>query len=197
MLNSDGKCFAFDSRGAGYGRGEGVATLVLKRIDDALQANDCIRAVIRHTGVNQDGKTAGIFVPNQLAQESLVHEVYSGTNLDPKDVQLVEAHGTGTLAGDTTEMRSISNVFCRRSERRNRLLVGSVKSNIGHLESASGLAGVIKTILSLEKGLIPPSINLEEPKAGLKDALHYIDVRIIPSNCLLSVILTFSVPDSP
>ncbi|KAL8717594.1 MAG: hypothetical protein Q9225_005174 [Loekoesia sp. 1 TL-2023] len=176
VLNSDGQCFAFDSRGSGYGRGEGVATVVLKRLDDALQAHDCIRAIIRHTGVNQDGKTTGIFVPDQQAQEDLVRQVYSDASIDLRCVQSVEAHGTGTLTGDTTEMKSISKVFCKESGRKDRLFVGSVKSNIGHLESASGLAGLIKTILSLEKGFIPPSINLEQPKAGLQDELQYITI---------------------
>ena len=177
MLNSDGKCFPFDSRGSGYGRGEGVATIVLKRLDDAVRAHDCIRAIIRHTGVNQDGKTAGIFVPDQQAQENLVRGMYSDLSLDPGDAQYVEAHGTGTVIGDNTEMRSISNVFCKAPGRRGRLTVGSVKSNIGHLESASGLAGLIKTILCLEKGLIPSSINLEEPKIGLQEELQYINVN--------------------
>ena len=88
----------------------------------------------------------------------------------------MEAHGTGTVTGDCTEMKSISNVFCKTPTRKSRLIVGSVKSNIGHLESASGLAGLIKTILCLEKGIIPPSINLKEPKVGLQDELQYIRV---------------------
>lgn len=175
-MNPKGRCFAFDSRGSGYGRGEGVATIVLKRLDDALKAGDGIRAVIRHTGVNQDGKTSGIALPNQQAQESLVRGMYQDLGLDPLDIQYIEAHGTGTVAGDVTEMKSISNVFCNGDGRRYPLYVGSVKSNIGHLESASGLAGLIKTVLVLEKGYIPPNINLEEIKSGLEDQIQQIKV---------------------
>lgn len=176
ILNPEGRCFAFDSRGSGYGRGEGVATIVLKRLDDALKAGDNIRAVIRHTGVNQDGKTSGIALPSQQAQEILVRGMYQELGLEPLDVQYIEAHGTGTIAGDTTEMRSISSVFCNGNRRQHPLYVGSVKSNIGHLESASGLAGLVKTVLILEKGYIPPNINLEEIKSGLEDQIQQIRV---------------------
>ena len=175
-MNPEGRCFAFDSRGSGYGRGEGVATVVLKRLDDALKAGDSVRAVIRHTGVNQDGKTSGIALPNQQAQESLVRGMYQELDFDPLDVQYIEAHGTGTVAGDITEMKSISNVFCSGGRRKSPLYVGSVKSNIGHLESTSGLAGLIKTVMILEKGYIPPNINLEDVKSGLEDQIQQIKV---------------------
>ena len=175
-MNPEGRCFPFDTRGSGYGRGEGVATIVLKRLDDALSSGDNIRTVIRHTGVNQDGKTAGIALPNQQAQESLVRGMYQELDLDPLDVQYVEAHGTGTVAGDATEIKSISRIFCNGDRRQNPLYVGSVKSNIGHTECTSGLAGLIKTILILEKGYIPPNINLEETKSSLKDHIQQIKV---------------------
>lgn len=175
-MNPEGRCFAFDSRGSGYGRGEGVAALVIKRLDDALKAGDKIRTVIRHTGVNQDGKTSGIALPNQHAQENLVRGMYQELDLDPLDVQYIEAHGTGTIAGDVTEMKSISNIFCNGDRRQNPLYVGSVKSNIGHLECTSGLAGLIKTVMILEKGYIPPNINLEEIKSGLEDQIQQIRV---------------------
>ena len=166
MLNGEGKSFSFDARGTGYGRGEGIACLVLKRLDDALQAKDPIRAIIRGSAVNQDGKTAGITLPSREAQENLQRRLYQDINIDPRSVGYVEAHGTGTVAGDLAEMEAIANVFC--SEREEPILVGSVKSNIGHLEGASGLAGIIKAILALEKGMIPPNINFENPKPGLK-----------------------------
>ena len=153
-----------------------MASIVLKRLDDALKSGDNIRAVVRHTGVNQDGKTSGIALPNQQAQENLVRGMYQELALDPRDVQYIEAHGTGTLAGDMTEMKSISNVFCNSDRGEHQLYVGSVKSNIGHLESASGLAGLIKTVLILEKGYIPPNINLEDIKSGLKEQLREIRV---------------------
>ena len=186
ILNPEGRCFPFDSRGSGYGRGEGVATIVLKRLDDALSSGDNIRTVIRHTGVNQDGKTAGIALPNQQAQESLVREMYQELDLDPLDVQYVEAHGTGTIAGDATEIKSISRIFCNGDRRQNPLYVGSVKSNIGHTECTSGLAGLIKTILILEKRYIPPNINLEEIKSSLKD--HIQQIKVSPP--LLPLIIT-------
>ena len=175
-MNPEGRCFPFDGRGSGYGRGEGVATIILKRLDDALSSGDNIRTVIRHTGVNQDGKTAGIALPNQQAQESLVRGMYQELDIDPLDVQYIEAHGTGTVAGDATEMKSISRIFCNADRRQSPLYVGSVKSNIGHTECTSGLAGLIKTILILEKGYIPPNVNLEETKSSLKDQIQQIKV---------------------
>lgn len=167
FLNDDGRCYTFDSRGKGYGRGEGVATMVLKPLKDAIQARDKIRAVIRGTGVNQDGKTPGIAVPNQFAQQDLIHSLYRSTGLDPNAIGYVEAHGTGTVTGDTIEANSIANVFCEGRKTDFPLYVGSIKTNIGHLESASGIAGLIKTILILEKGQIPPNLHLEEMKPYL------------------------------
>jgi acyl transferase domain-containing protein len=140
-LNQDGKCYTFDSRGAGYGRGEGAATLVLKRLDDAILAGDNIRSIIRNTAVNQDGKTIGISLPNEQAQKDLVRDIYNSAGLNPLDCFYVEAHGTGTIVGDKAEIDSIAEVFCDDGKRVNDIYVGSIKSNIGHLEAASGLAG--------------------------------------------------------
>ena len=139
--------------------------VVLKRLKDAQEAGDSVRAIIRGTGVNQDGKTPGITLPNQEAQQSLIQSVYLGAGLDPKDTGYVEAHGTGTVAGDITEVKSIVNSFC--TGRKTPLYIGSIKSNIGHLESASGIAGLIKAVLVLEKGFIPPNVNLEDVKKDL------------------------------
>lgn len=99
MLNDDGKSYAFDSRGSGYGRGEGVATIVLKRLDDAIRDSDPVRAIVRNTGINQDGRTSGITFPNQKSQETLIRSVYEAAGLDPQRTTYVEAHGTGTVAG--------------------------------------------------------------------------------------------------
>ncbi|KUL83822.1 hypothetical protein ZTR_06625 [Talaromyces verruculosus] len=167
MLNQDGRSYSFDSRGAGYGRGEGIATLVIKRLQDAIKANDPIRAVLLDVALNQDGHTAGITLPSGAAQEALERQVWSKINLDPKDVGYVEAHGTGTLAGDSAELEGISRVFCQDRDMASPLVVGSIKSNIGHLECVSGLAAMIKAILILEHSAIPPNINFEHPKAGL------------------------------
>ena len=151
-----------------------MATIVLKRLDDALQAGDSIRAIVRETGVNQDGKTSGITLPSQDAQESLIRSVYSRARLDPREVGYVEAHGTGTVAGDSAELKSIINSF--GTDRNTPLYVGSVKSNIGHLESASGLAGLINAILVLEKAYIPPIANLEKLKKELSFENEYCRV---------------------
>ncbi len=166
MLNKDGRSYSFDSRGSGYGRGEGCATVIVKRLDDAISCGDPIRAVINHTAINQDGKTSGITLPSQDAQMILQQSIYERAQIDPRTIGYVEAHGTGTSAGDLAEIAAIRDVFCL--ERKLPLHVGSIKSNIGHLESASGLAGLVKVILVLEKGLIPPNANFEVAKAELK-----------------------------
>ncbi|KAK7756046.1 Type I Iterative PKS [Diatrype stigma] len=167
MLNKDGRSYSFDSRGAGYGRGEGIATLVIKRLDDALKAKDPIRAILRDASINQDGHTAGITLPSGAAQEALERQVWDKLNLQPREVGYVEAHGTGTLAGDGAELEGISRVFCQDRDAASPLVVGSIKSNIGHLESVSGLAAMIKAVLVLEKGAIPPNVNFEHPRANL------------------------------
>ncbi|KAF9885007.1 polyketide synthase [Aspergillus nanangensis] len=167
MLNDDGKCYAFDSRGKGYARSEGVSTIVLKRLSDAIDAGDPIRAIVRNTGMNQDGRTNGIMLPNSQAQEELMRSIHLDAGLHPSLTAYVEAHGTGTQAGDNAEISSISNVFCQGIERSQSLFVGSIKANLGHCESASGLAGLIKTVLALEKGMIPPTPDVLDIKEGL------------------------------
>ncbi|KAE8386092.1 hypothetical protein BDV23DRAFT_187650 [Aspergillus alliaceus] len=167
FLSPDGRSYAFDHRAKGYARGEGVATLVLKPLHMAMRDGDPIRAVIRGTGVNSDGRTAGITLPNGDAQEALIREVYRNAKLDPVDTGYFEAHGTGTQAGDPMEAGAIHRVFTANCKRSQPLYVGSIKTNIGHLEGASGLAGVVKAILCLEKGLIPPNINYKKPNERL------------------------------
>ncbi len=174
MLNEDGRCHSFDSRGSGYGRGEGSATVIVKKLDDAIRCGDPIRGIICNTAVNQDGKTSGITFPSQIAQENLQRSIYEKTAIDPRTVGYVEAHGTGTSAGDLAEIGAIGAVFC--NDRESPLYVGSIKSNVGHLESASGLAGLIKAILVLEKGLIPPNADFQVTKAELKLSNHNIIV---------------------
>ncbi|KAK8075464.1 Beta-ketoacyl synthase [Apiospora hydei] len=168
FLSGDGKSYAFDSRASGYGRGEGVSTVVVKLLKDALAAGDPIQAVIRESLLNQDGKTETITTPSLQAQEALIRGCYAKAGLDPRDTQYFEAHGTGTQAGDTIEAQAIASVFGSRTEP---LLIGSIKTNIGHTEAASGLASIIKTALALKKGVIPPTINFEKPnpKLSLED----------------------------
>ncbi|MCJ1383523.1 hypothetical protein MMC17_006637 [Xylographa soralifera] len=167
FLSPDGKSYAFDSRANGYGRGEGVATLVIKRLSDARAAGDPIRAVIRESLLNQDGKTETITSPSQAAQEALIRETYKKAGISPLGTQYFEAHGTGTPAGDPIEARAIAAVFQPGRQQDRFLRIGSIKTNIGHMEVTSGLGGVIKTVLALEKGFIPPSINYEKPNPKL------------------------------
>lgn len=152
----------FDHKADGYGRGEGVCSLVLKLYHAAEASNDNIRAVIINSGVNQDGHTQGIAMPNCVAQEMLIRSVYETAHLDLMQTGYVEAHGTGTQAGDPIEAAALHGAFGKGSTPSRTLLVGSVKSNIGHLEGASGIAGVIKTALMLEKGFILPNYGFEK-----------------------------------
>ena len=165
LFGEAGRCYTYDSRGTGYGRGEGIVTLLLKPLDAAVRDRDNIRAVIRNTGVNQDGNTSGITFPSCNAQAELIRSVYTAAGLDPAATDYVEAHGTGTAAGDPVEAEALSRVFCK--DRSTPLHVGSVKTNIGHLEAASGLAGLVKTIYALEEGVIPPNINFEAPNDSI------------------------------
>ncbi|KAH7265653.1 uncharacterized protein BKA55DRAFT_590873 [Fusarium redolens] len=167
FLSPDGRSYAFDHRAKGYARGEGIATLVLKPLDKAIRDGDPIRAVIRGTGVNSDGRTAGITLPNGDAQAELIREVYANAGLDPAETGYFEAHGTGTQAGDPMEAGAIHRVFTANRQRSSPLYLGSIKTNIGHLEGASGLAGVVKAVLCLEKGQIPPNMNFEKPNERL------------------------------
>ncbi|KAF2705174.1 BcPKS8, polyketide synthase [Pleomassaria siparia CBS 279.74] len=163
LFGEDGRSYAFDQRGTGYGRGEGCGLLVLKPLDQALKDNDPIRAVITGSGINQDGKTPGITMPNGSAQESLIRTVYRDGGMNPADCGYIEAHGTGTRVGDPIEVTALHNVFGEGRTKRKPLFIGSVKSNIGHLEAAAGIAGIIKTALMLERGFILPNYDFKQP----------------------------------
>jgi acyl transferase domain-containing protein/NADPH:quinone reductase-like Zn-dependent oxidoreductase/NAD(P)-dependent dehydrogenase (short-subunit alcohol dehydrogenase family)/acyl carrier protein len=162
-LSPDGRCMTFDARGNGYVRGEGAGVVVLKRLSEALRDRDPICAVLRGTGVNQDGQTPGISFPSQAAQERLIEQVYAQAGVSPGVVQYVETHGTGTRAGDPVEARALENVFSQGRAAGQKCRVGSVKSNIGHLEAAAGVAGLMKAALSLKHGAIPPNLHFEKP----------------------------------
>ncbi|KAL4740606.1 hypothetical protein BDV11DRAFT_214040 [Aspergillus similis] len=161
FLSPDGRCFSFDERANGYGRGEGFGAVIIKRLDDALRDHDPIRAMIRATGTNQDGRTPGIVQPSLEAQSSLIKETYQKAGLDMSRTKYVEAHGTGTAVGDPIEAAAIADAFEGHISPENPLYVGSVKSNIGHLEGASGVAGVVKSVLMLERGIIPGIAGFE------------------------------------
>ncbi|KAF2012105.1 polyketide synthase [Aaosphaeria arxii CBS 175.79] len=161
FLSPDSHCYSFDDRANGYSRGEGVGIVVLKLLSKAIEDGDTIRAIIRGTSTNQDGHTPSITQPSHLAQAALIRQAYKNANLDFDDTQYFEAHGTGTSVGDPIEAYGINEVFSRHANTGNPLFVGSVKANIGHLESAAGIAGVIKAVLSLERGMIPPNALLK------------------------------------
>ena len=159
FLSPDSQCHSFTQKANGYARGEGVAVLVLKRLSQAIAAKDTIRAVIRGVHVNQDGKTPGITQPSLAAQKDLIVSCYRKAGLDLCHTKVFEAHGTGTTLGDSIEARAIHEVFRPHRPEDDPLIIGAVKSNIGHLEGASGLAGLIKSILILESGVIPPNAS--------------------------------------
>ncbi|KAJ5314084.1 uncharacterized protein N7443_000968 [Penicillium atrosanguineum] len=162
LLADSGKSYAFDHRGTGFGRGEGAGCIILKSLEDAQAAGDAIRSVIVNSGINQDGRTRGIAMPNGAAQEALIRQVYKEARVDPKQVGYVEAHGTGTKVGDPLEATALQAVLGEGRTPRQPLLVGSVKSNIGHLEGSSGVVAVIKTSLMLERGFVLPNCNFEK-----------------------------------
>ncbi|NMO16194.1 type I polyketide synthase [Pyxidicoccus fallax] len=171
MLSPDGRCKTFDSRANGYVRGEGAGLVVLKPLSAALRDGDTIHAVIRGTAANQDGRTNGITVPNGEAQKAVAREALRRAGLAPHQVRYIEAHGTGTPVGDPIEARALGEVFGQgRAE--GRCVVGSVKTNIGHLEAAAGVAGLIKAALCLKHGQIPPHLHLQRTNPNIDfDAL--------------------------
>ncbi|EFQ36694.1 KR domain-containing protein [Colletotrichum graminicola] len=172
FLSPLGQSRAFDSKAGGYARGEGCGVIVMKRLDKAIADGDTIRAIIRGSGVNQDGWTQGVTMPSGEAQAALIKYVYESNKLSYGDTQYVEAHGPGTQAGDPTETgaiyRTIGLEGLKTNPSRKKLWVGSVKPNIGHLESAAGVAGLIKGILAMEHGFIPPNIHFDEPNPAIK-----------------------------
>ncbi|PQE28507.1 Beta-ketoacyl synthase domain-containing protein [Rutstroemia sp. NJR-2017a WRK4] len=178
LFSDEGRSFSFDARGTGYGRGEGCGIIVLKPLEPALKDNDIVRAVIRGSGVNQDGKTPGIAMPNGSAQESLMKSVYERAGVDPKETGYVEAHGTGTKVGDPIEAAALYNVFGEGRTARNPLFVGSVKSNIGHLEAASGIISVIKAAMMLERGFILPNYDFKAPNPKIPFTKWHLKVPI-------------------
>lgn len=161
MMAPDGRCKAFDARANGFVRSEGAAMLVLKRLSDAVAAGDPIVAVIRGSAINQDGRSNGLTAPNGPAQESVIRAALANGGVTAAQVGFVESHGTGTSLGDPIEVRALAAVLGRDRDASRPVLVGSVKTNIGHLESAAGVAGLIKAALMVQRGRIPPHLHLE------------------------------------
>lgn len=161
-VSHDGSCMSFDDDAHGYGRGEGAAVVILKRMADAVADGDNIIAVLKGSAVAQDGHTNGIMAPNGDAQELVAHKALKAGGLDASRVQYVEAHATSTPLGDPTEVSAIANVYGSGRSAENPVLIGSVKPNVGHLEGGAGAVGFIKAALSINKGVLPPQANLQK-----------------------------------
>ena len=167
MLSRSGRCRAFDASADGFVRGEGCGMVVLKRLGDAVADGDCIWGVIRGSAVNQNGASAGPTVPNGPAQERVIEEALSRAGVSPSEVDYLEAHGAGSGLGDTIEVQAAAAVYGKGRGAEHPLLVGSVKTNIGHLEPAAGVAGLIKTMLAMKQGVIPKQLHFENPNPRL------------------------------
>ncbi len=163
MLAPDGICKTFDAAADGFGRGEGCGVLVLKRLSDALSDRDRIVAVIRGSAVNQDGPSSGLTAPNGPAQEAVIRRALSNAGVQPREVSYVEAHGTGTPLGDPIEVQALAAVYGEERSSDRPLLIGSVKTNIGHLEAAAGVTGLIKLVLAVQHGELPPHLHFTRP----------------------------------
>jgi acyl transferase domain-containing protein/acyl carrier protein len=170
MMAPDGRCKTFDARADGFVRSEGCGIVALKRLSDAQADGDEILAVIRGSAVNQDGASSGLTVPNGLAQQAVIRQALQVAGVEPADVDYVEAHGTGTALGDPIELEALDAVLGASRPADRPLVVGSVKTNLGHLESASGVAGLMKVVLALQHGAIPPHLHFDAltPRVSLR-----------------------------
>ena len=160
MFAANGRCKTFDAAADGFGRGEGCGMVVLTRLSAAPRDGDTILAVIRGTAINQDGRSSGLTAPSGPAQQRVIRRALADGGVDPGQVGYIEAHGTGTHLGDPIEIGALNAVFHDRSDP---LWVGSVKTNFGHLEASAGVAGLIKVILGLQQGKIPPNLHFHTP----------------------------------
>ncbi len=170
VFSPDGRCKTFDTAANSFGRGEGCGVVVLKRLSDALADGDNILATIEGSMLNQDGRTNGMTAPNGLAQQQVIQQALKTSGIDPDHVGYIEAHGTGTSIGDPIEIEALTAVFRKRTKP---LLVGSIKTNMGHLEGAAGIAGLIKAILAISHAEIPPNLHFNHPNS-------YIDWQASP-----------------
>lgn len=173
MLSKDGRCKTFDVSANGYVRSEGCGIIALKRLSDALADQDRILSLVSGSAINQDGQSSGLTVPNGLAQQAVINQALKNASVSPCQVNYIEAHGTGTSLGDPIEMRALGEVFGANHSSDNPLIVGSVKTNIGHLEGAAGIAGIIKVVLQLQNQEIAPHLHFDQPSP-------YIDWEQLP-----------------
>ena len=163
MLSPDGRCKTFDESANGFVRSEGCGIVVLKRLSDAIADGDRIRAVLLGSATNQDGRTSSITTPSSLSQQAVIEQALADSRIEANRVSYIETHGTGTSLGDAIELQALSRVFNDNRE----LVLGAVKTNIGHLESAAGIASLIKTVLALENQSIPRNLHLQQPNSQL------------------------------
>ena len=180
MLSPQGRCYTFDQRANGIATGEGVGVVMLKRLADAELDGDCIYGVIEGWGVNQDGKTNGITAPNAESQTRLQQQVYDRFGIDPAGIGMLEAHGTGTALGDPIEVAGLKAAFAQYTTAKDFCALGSVKSNIGHCLNAAGISGLLKVLLSLQHGQLPPTINFKQlnEHISLRDSPFFISDRL-------------------
>ncbi|MBF0102121.1 MAG: SDR family NAD(P)-dependent oxidoreductase [Desulfobacterales bacterium] len=164
-ISSDGRSKSFAAQSDGFGVGEGAGIVILKRLSDAIAEGDRILAVIKGSAVNHDGHTNGLTAPNGLAQAAVLRQALQNARVSPDQIDYIEAHGTGTELGDLIELNALGQVFA--PDRSRPLMIGSVKSNIGHLSAAAGIASLIKVVLSLQHGFIPPSLHFDEPNSHI------------------------------
>ncbi|GFN30064.1 SDR family NAD(P)-dependent oxidoreductase [Paenibacillus xylaniclasticus] len=180
MLSKDGRCFTFDSRANGFVPGEGVGVILLKRLSDAIRDQDPILGIIRGWGVNQDGKTNGITAPSVNSQIALEQEVFRRFRINPETITMVEAHGTGTKLGDPIEVEGLTESFRSFTDKKDYCALGSLKSNMGHMLTAAGVAGVMKVLLAMKHRQLPPTIHFEtlNEHINLEDSPFYINSKL-------------------
>ncbi|MBD0838233.1 type I polyketide synthase [Streptomyces sp. TRM68416] len=179
-LAPDGRCKTFDDSADGYGRGEGAGVVILKRLSSAVRDGDRVYAIIRGSAVNQDGASGGFTVPSGTAQEEVIRTALENAGVAPHEVSYVEAHGTGTRLGDAVELRALAGALGSGRPDGRPLVVGSVKTNVGHLEAAAGVTGLIKTVLSLGRERIPAQLHLTTPTRQLDWERLPLDVAGAP-----------------
>ncbi|WP_437759723.1 type I polyketide synthase [Sorangium sp. So ce1389] len=181
-LSADGRCKTFDARANGFVRGEGCGIVLLKRLSDALHDGDTIWALIRGSTINQDGRSTGLTAPNVLSQQAMLRQALENARVSPADVSFVETHGTGTPLGDPIEIEALTAVLGQPREGGSTCALGAAKTNIGHLESAAGIAGLIKTALALRHQAIPPNLHFTKlnPRISLEGTPFVIPTERLP-----------------
>ncbi|MCJ1246453.1 hypothetical protein MMC30_003660 [Trapelia coarctata] len=179
FLSATSTCHTFDVSADGYGRGEGVAALYVKRLSDAIRDGDPIRSVIRGSAANSNGHTNGLTLPSVSGQEAVIRKAYAIAGIPLDETDYIEAHGTGTPVGDPIEVEALSRVFRHKSGRAS--LIGSIKTNVGHNEAVSGITSIIKVVLALERGMIPPTIGIKQLNPELRLTERNVDVVMEPT----------------